>query len=267
MNLNPPKWAIALCAIWPVSVAFTLALPMLSGSPVVSHSYGEAILIAVAWALLLLSFLFRLERWSFAIFTAGVGLWLWIEWVAWQFGSLYPVQGIWDLAAIFGALWCLFGRTVTVSVDGGIKAFVKRSMAVAGIVAVFASAAAYADSFRCESVPDLRAATAQDPTGIWFGTRPAVMPEMRPVRLEFNPDGTGSLATGQYMVARPGGYPTQWLMRGHCLHFGAMMTDYFSQLKACVQLSADGQTLTFSPKGPDGATVFHRDNRRSPTHA
>ncbi len=257
MNLNPPKWAIALCAIWPVSVAFTMALPLLAGIPVLSWGYVEAVVIVLAWVLLLFFFFLKLERWSFALFAAGVALWLYMEWTLWAFGMLTPAMAIWDVAAIFGAVWCLSARRVAVSMDDGIKVVIKRAMAVAGAVAGLVGAAAFADSFRCESTSGQKSATAQSLVGTWLGSHPG-MSVMNPVRLILKSDGTGSLAFGRRMVAYPGGFRVHWLMRGHCLHYGATMTDYFTQFKACPQLSTDGQTLTFRPRGPSGANVFHR---------
>lgn len=235
-----------------------MALPVFAGSPIVSWGYGEAVAVVLGWTLLLLYFFLKLEKWSFAVFAAGVGLWFWMEWSSWEFGILYPVQAVWDVAAIFGAVWCLFGRTVAVSVDSTIKAIVKRSMAVAGVIAAVAGAVAYADSFRCESASGLKRAAVQDLGGTWWGSR-TTAPKVSPVRLTLNMDGTGSLALGRRMATHPGGFRVRWLMRGRCFHFGATMTDYFAEGKACAQLSADGQTLTFTPTGPYGVSTYSRD--------
>lgn len=257
MNLNPPKWALALSVAFPIVVLFEVCWPYLIGSPLVD---ATASLFTGGVALIVLVIVLKFERWSFLIVAAISAAWLYWSWMATQSGEVPLMELIPDAACLIGAVACCFSKKVPEVKDADHLAFSKKVMLGCIVLAVLEGSSAYVNSFICTNVPKGEFASVEQLTGRWLGSNPMKMSLMQPARLELHSDGTGSLAVGEDRVSSPGGYPVRWLMRGRCLHYAVMETDYWAQGKFCPQISADWQTLMTWPYGPYQITTWQRSH-------
>lgn len=254
MKMNPPRWAVALCLAWGVAVFYLMLDPFLSGSYPgmrVAPIRAPVELVGVAAVVV---FLFSRPRWIYGLCTLGIAVLMFFEWELTSFGGVSPLILLVHLAGLVGTLGCALG-TSSRSL-GEPKMLLRAPLITAGVAALL-GVWTYWQSFQCRFQPGMKAASPTELAGIWIGSRPHSMEEMRPVRLVIRENGTGTLASTAYGLSRQGGHSFHWIMRGHCLHYAAMITDYWSTGASVPQLSADGRTLTFIGDGVYRVHVFH----------
>lgn len=255
IKVTPPWWAVFACLIWPVATLLILLEPFLLGSPVGWIHFVRLGPIVVAFALATVILALVGERWSYVVIAVGVLLWLSFDWMFVSFGTSSPFGVLFDLIGLAGAIRSACSRASRKLV---VRATQARFLIACVIGAALIGGISYAQSFQCDSDLGARIAEPEQITGIWLGYRQTTIPYMRPVRLVLHPDGTGTVIQGSLFVSRPGGHGLKWLRRGHCMHWAAMIVDYWSQGCGCPQLSDDGQTLTLTGRGPFGVNVFRR---------
>jgi len=251
MKRIPPKWAQAVCIVWPCAAIFELLSGFLTGSPLWIRYLEIPLIVFVALQAFILYGVARVRLFGYYWLSFCAGLYaIYTLTISLTYGVAEFVLALAGILAVIAGSVCILRLRDIDQDQSSLKLFSKKLAIGASLCLVVACGFTFASSYYCPAPKTGRLATREDVIGEWWGVKQNYMkdmPELSIQRLTFLPDGRGSVAYG-YQLSYPPDAGTYWLMRGNRIHTSSMFTDAWSEQSFCAQLSEDGGTMTIVGK-------------------